>query len=1768
MHEMEEQRVEPAVEMRPLDELKRYLPHLVLLLILALGAYLRFTGLDWDEGTHLHPDERFLTLVATALQPVGSLGEYFDTANSTLNPNNVGYGFFVYGTLPVFVVRYLAEWLGSTGYGEVHLVGRTVSASADMISILLVYLIGTRLYRRRVGLLAAGFTAVSVLLIQHAHFFVVDPMTNTFVLACFYMAIRIKDEGAGLNYLLAGLFLGMAVASKISAAPLAAVIALAAAARFLQSPVERHATEMTKALRGVLLAAVVSVIAFRTFQPYAFSGPSFLGVIPNPDWLSTMDEIRRQTAGEVDFPPALQWVDRLPFIYSFRDMVLWGMGLPLGLTAWAAWGWALARILQGKSWSQHLLPVAWSGGYFLWRSSGFTQNMRYQLPIYPTLAILAAWGLWQLWERAGELAPRAVRPARIAAGLLGAGVLLLTTSYAFGFHRIYREPVTRVEASRWIYSHVPSAVNVVVSTAEGERLEPLAVPEDFTLEPGGSERLNFTARHEGEAVEVRLPAIRSEGEVASLRLEATLHGSDSEGEPLASGRAVVQPGAGSEVSSAIELEPATPLEEEAVYSLVISLAGTPAARIEGSPALLLETEGGSEILPLEAAGEGFAIIAGESRQIPFSPSQDGAVQGVRLASLETARSDPVQIQLSLKAAEGEETLASVTRTIVQSGQKGGPLEILFGARPNLAADEAYRLELGISVGGTIAFEGATIVHESSWDDPLPLRVDGYDIGGRYASSNLELYWSDDEDSDEDDQSDKLERIADSLTNGDYLFISSNRQYGSIARVPSRYPLTTAFYRALFSCPAPRSVWRCADTARPGELENELGYELIHVFDRNPSILGFEISDQGADESFTVYDHPQAMIFAKSPDFSRGQVIELLESVDISDLHQAAPKELRANNAAPNLMLPGARWRRLRQHGTWSELYPAGSPLNRSQPLAVVVWWLTIGALGLIALPLTWRAFPGLIAGGYGIARVVGLLLFAWLVWLAGSLGLAVGRGNMLLILFALLITAASVAWWDRERLAAALRRHRREILTLEAFALVLFLLFLFIRIGNPDLWHPSKGGEKPMDLSYLNAVLKSRTFPPYDPWFAGGYINYYYFGFLFVGMPIKLLGIEPAVAYNLVLATLFAVLGLAAYTGGYHLVASRDRSGGSSIARIAGFSAAISLCLLGNLGTMRMVWDGFQAAGGGEVTGNLLAGAGAAAKGFMKVIFGDGSLPIGLDSWYWEPSRSIPPGPGEPGPITEFPFFTFLYADLHAHMISLPLTVTSLVWSLSWMRAAKRVSAWSQRLFPLAMGALIIGALRPTNTWDFPVYLILGGLATLAAAWLRAGKLSLRCAFSGLFSVAVLVGLAFLLFHPYTRWYGQGYTEAQLWEGSKTGIGAYLTVYGLFLFILASWLAWETREWMATTPISFLAGLRPWLSYLAFVALALAVGVYLIYGLGYRVIVLVAPLVLWAGLLSLRRHLHVGRRILLFLAGTGLALTMVVEVVVLRGDIGRMNTVFKFYLQVWTLLSLAGGAALAWIVQDLGRWSPTLRGPWQLGLVVLVFGAALYPVTATPAKIRDRMTTDAPHTLDGTRFMQYAERSELGTRFALQDDYQAIQWMQAEVEGSPVILEANIPEYRWGTRYTIYTGLPNVLGWNWHQRQQRVAAGSEQVTGRAIAISEFYTGRSVEAARDFLDEYEVEYVVVGALEQIYYGTIEPCFDNGSGSVTCDLGGRPEGVRDPAVSPDSCEPMVPEAEDSPLSCPSFGLEKFEQMAAGGDLEVAYETADTRIYRVLP
>jgi uncharacterized membrane protein len=256
----------------------------------------------------------------------------------------------------------------------------------------------------------------------------------------------------------------------------------------------------------------------------------------------------------------------------------------------------------------------------------------------------------------------------------------------------------------------------------------------------------------------------------------------------------------------------------------------------------------------------------------------------------------------------------------------------------------------------------------------------------------------------------------------------------------------------------------------------------------------------------------------------------------------------------------------------------------------------------------------------------------------------------------------------------------------------------------------------------------------------------------------------------------------------------------------------------------------------------------------------------------------------------------------------------------------------------------------------------------------------------------------------------------------------------------------------------------------------------------YQVALIVIPAVVWIAILFFRPGQSRAMQYVLVLAGLGLCLTLGVEFVVLGADIGRQNTVFKFYIQTWLLFSVAGGAAFAWLIQNSERWSLRLRGGWFAIMSILVMLAALYPFMATRGRAADRMGPGTPLTLDGMEYMKYSKQGENGVWFDLIDDYNLIRWMQDNIQGSPVIIEGqSAHEYLWGSRISIYTGLPSIVGWNFHQTQQRTFDPLPRlVRQRASNVNAFYSVTDLESAEAMMRWYGIRYIVVGGLEKAYY----------------------------------------------------------------------------------
>jgi len=370
--------------------------------------------------------------------------------------------------------------------------------------------------------------------------------------------------------------------------------------------------------------------------------------------------------------------------------------------------------------------------------------------------------------------------------------------------------------------------------------------------------------------------------------------------------------------------------------------------------------------------------------------------------------------------------------------------------------------------------------------------------------------------------------------------------------------------------------------------------------------------------------------------------------------------------------------------------------------------------------------------------------------------------------------------------------------------------------------------------------------------------------------------------------------------------------------------------------------------------------------------------------------------------------------------------------------------------------------------------------------------------------VSLLVfGVIFqLAFAPYLQRYQLFYTGVDPVK-ARTALSQFLTIHGLFLFLGGSLLAWyglqaarraaAVRRQSRLVPepgyysvILPLDGLGAFASPAAWIVGAAAVLglVYVVTGYQTRGLLIFGIGAAAAACVSNWRRSN--RAVQAALFGAALFATLIPEFVTLQGDIGRMNTVFKFYLQAWVLLSISAAVALGWLMRESirDRLLRQIRPAWMALLLVFVLAAVAYPLLASKGKIGLRFA-DLPLSLDGMQYMSSAQYSDDGQDLYLPGDAQAIRWMQDNVQGTPVVLEGRSPVYRWGSRFSIYTGLPTVLGWDVHEGQQR-AGYMGMIQDRIEDVTRAYSSTNPQDALNVLRKYQVQYVVVGGLERKYY----------------------------------------------------------------------------------
>ena len=805
------------------------------------------------------------------------------------------------------------------------------------------------------------------------------------------------------------------------------------------------------------------------------------------------------------------------------------------------------------------------------------------------------------------------------------------------------------------------------------------------------------------------------------------------------------------------------------------------------------------------------------------------------------------------------------------------------------------------------------------------------------------------------------------------------------------------------------------------------------------------------------------------------------------------------------------------------------------------WYLVIQVITLLTLPLAWRLLSFLPDRGYGSARILGILLAGYGLWIAYSFGLVrFEAGGAWLAVLLLAVISVAVGWpilraWRDTGEAPVSGRY---VLVVETIFLVAFAFWALVRAYDPAANHT----EKPMDLMFINSIAASPAYPPQDAWLSGHPIAYYYFGYWLLATLGKLAGQPPEITYNLGQAAWYGLLLSGAFAVGYNLVQAAGKRFGT-----ATWGGLIAALLVGVAANVQAVLEWLYALG--------------LPVGWIGTLLGSPNFPaeatvthswyIDFSWWWWRSSRALADvdlAGNHVEVIDEFPVFSYILGDNHPHVLAMPFAILVISLALNLFLAPARVRraaggtveappVWRRLLMEMPLGwggwlitAIAVGSLLALNTWDFPAYWLLLVLVVWAVLLRRlAGEedRAWRAIAGAALAAVVLAAVAFFLYVPY-------FLTAQSQASgivpnlfNPTRVGQFVAMFGTALLAIAALLvlAWHAvrPSWKQVVSTVGLAYGLP----LLFLLLSIFVVTNTEGGkevlarmplpedspgymaiIGQRWVGQLWTFVLVGGVLGLAAaatwaHLH----------AAGAAKTSparptsegVGEVSLGRAGVGD-PMLFALFLAVIGLLLvyapeyvflrdnfgtrmntvfkfyyqawlLFGVAGAYTITVSLGAWRGWRLAPAILSTVALVL-AVLSSTYLLAGTYSKTMGFSSQPTFDATAYLVNGGQNELA----------ALRWLRANTQPGDLVVEGKGGSYRADqSRVSTMTGRPTLLGWDGHEAQWRGKSYAEMADGRAQALEIIYRGSTVEQLRELIDTWGIDYIYVGPAERAQYG---------------------------------------------------------------------------------
>jgi YYY domain-containing protein len=733
-------------------------------------------------------------------------------------------------------------------------------------------------------------------------------------------------------------------------------------------------------------------------------------------------------------------------------------------------------------------------------------------------------------------------------------------------------------------------------------------------------------------------------------------------------------------------------------------------------------------------------------------------------------------------------------------------------------------------------------------------------------------------------------------------------------------------------------------------------------------------------------------------------------------------------------------------------------------LPFLQWWFIIFILGIIFMPLSGLLFSKLSDKGYLFSKAIGIAVSGYLMWFLSAvrimkftavscivsvvIGLII---NALIVLFFKYFYKpnGSTMYTERKLLSVYCNKKNIKIfITEEIMFFVIFLFFTYIRGFKPEAY----GTEKFMDYGFMTTMMRSDYMPPQDFWFSGTHLNYYYVGQFIATFLTKLSFVKVSHGYNLMLMMTGAFAFVLPFSIAYNLIiryGDKNAKRSGFFAGLGGILAGSGVCLAGNMHY--------------PIYGLIIP--------FLKNL--TGREEINYNYWFPDATRYIGYNPEtNDKTIHEFPSYSFVLGDLHAHVVNIIFVLTVLAILLSWLygqtdryRESKTIREEVFNLQIIMLG-FFIGLFHTTNFWDYPIYYVVSGAIILFSNMITysfKARAYLLTAIQGIF--IFLLGELFAL--PFTLQFDQISASACLAE-NHTPLYQYMILWGLPLFTVISFIAASIYDHtMKKKKERKKKKLKSRLR-----RIGRAISEYMNYLTDTDLYIITIGL-------------------------CAMGLILLPEIVYVKdiysGDYKRANTMFKLTYQAFIMFGICFG----YIYIRILHYSRAILRRTLIGISFVMFCLTLlYPINAVNGWYGDIFDKERYKGIDATQFMKEN----------FQDDYLATKWLNENVSGTPVILEANGYSYTDYQRVSVITGLPTVFGWYTHEQLWKSGPDmtdsmvTSQLNERAGDIEAIYTSEDINLVRELINKYDISYIYVGPLEEEKFERINHVLIRGLGEV--------------------------------------------------------------------